>query len=109
MQDVQALNPNEKREVWLWCLGTFEKTGISQPAHAGGLVQALEAIGEHAWLSNSVANLLQRRDPVTCILAFVAFVDKGVGSHRPAEWGRYLREIWRVLTRLCCVYLRSTC
>jgi hypothetical protein len=92
-QDVHALNPKEKREVWLWCLGTFTKTGITLSAHAGGLVQALEAIGERAWLSDSVANLLQGRDPVTCILAFTAFVDKGIGSHRPAEWGRYLGEI----------------
>jgi hypothetical protein len=92
-QDVAALNPKERREVWLWCLGTFTKTGITQPAHAGGLVQALEAIGERAWLSDSVANLLRGRDPVTCILAFTAFVDKGVGSHRPAEWGRYLGEL----------------
>jgi hypothetical protein len=92
-QDVRALNPKEKRQVWLWCLGTFGKTGITQSAHAGGLVQALEAIGERAWFSDSVANLLQGRDPVTCILAFTAFVDKGLGSHHPAEWGRFLREI----------------
>ena len=76
-KDVHALDTGQQSQVLEWCIGSFASTtGITTAEEAKQLIGLLAAIGKSApdEIAKAVAHLLAGRDPVTDVLAAMAFV-----------------------------------
>lgn len=97
---VAALPPEERDAVAQWCLATFHQCGVRKPEEADALINFFTHIGYKSidGLANAVADaveqLLEGRDPVTCVQVAMAFAQNGLDdASQRREWGMILKAI----------------
>ncbi|MGE0129079.1 MAG: hypothetical protein AB7U82_13455 [Blastocatellales bacterium] len=97
---VAALPPNERDHIAQWCLNTFRQCGVSKPEEADALIHFFLNLGYKSIdglaevVADTVEQLLEGRDPVTCVQAAMAFAHNGLdGASQLTEWGMILKAI----------------
>jgi hypothetical protein len=94
-QDFQALTSSGDRKRALeWSLGTLLACGVTQKAEAQALADMLTAInlGTHH-IADALVYLIDRRDPVTQVLAIMAFAQLSLESPGPDDqWEMIVKD-----------------